>query len=205
MKIKKLLLVAGLCVVTPLALAQASILDIGDIAALQANGDGSYDAVCKDGTRETVTDLDIKLNNVCPNLTETASLGVLSLQMREDGLFNVVCTDLTLKTGSREEILAGEVCEAPVPTIVLENGSYTVIEGNRDYYDQDVEATYENGVLTNLYISAGSFYVNMECVDNQCEGTSSSGSKRYAQALENNLYKYWKDSSSGNWAIFQKQ
>ncbi|HAG90587.1 MAG TPA: hypothetical protein DCL41_01875, partial [Bdellovibrionales bacterium] len=91
------------------AFGTTSPLSLGDTASVHLDPDGGYIAYCKNGDIEHISDMDLKLDNMCPRLEKIDSLGILSIQMREDGNFDVLCQDLSKATVTREEILSGKV------------------------------------------------------------------------------------------------
>ncbi len=161
------------------SVAHAEMVDTRDeyyaareIAVMQANANGTYDVVCTNGNRETVTALDLELNNVCPNRTSTMSTGILSIQRISDNKFSVVCKDFTRMEATSEEIISGKLC--PLPPVKLEDGMYKVTEGY-GFCPQKIEAKHEGSALKEVKVtiqspcSGGSF--TMKCKDATCEGT----------------------------------
>ncbi|MGE0763299.1 MAG: hypothetical protein AB7N80_08475 [Bdellovibrionales bacterium] len=171
------------------AQADFDILSIDEVAVMQQKADGTYDVVCTNGNRETVTDLDLELNNVCPNKKTSKPSGILSLQRRADGDFDVVCRDLKKMIASTADLLAGQVCTSVAPPVVLEDGEYT--DNARYFCDQRIKTAYNNSVLSNVsvtFINCGGG-VEMTCKDNFCEGTTSSNYKFTLKVLNSKSYE----------------
>lgn len=173
------------------ASAQIKVFSTGDIAVMQQNENGTYSVVCSNGNRETVTDLDIELGNVCPNRTQTTPSGILSLQKREDASFDVVCKDFKRVVATAEEIMAGKVCtETQPPAITIEDGLYKDDVGY--FCDQNVTATHKDGKLESLHfqLTGGcSMKIEMSCVENNCKG-STSGYEWTAEILSKDSYEF---------------
>lgn len=129
----------------------AGILSLDDIASVQRNPDGTYAVICRDLSEERVTDMDLKVNNVCPHSTQIDSLLILSVQKREDGNFDVVCRDLTRKVAARDEIMNGKVCTQPIQP---PNSKYDLAEGL--YLPESTDTFFcENYTLSNRHSSGG--------------------------------------------------
>ncbi|PWU18030.1 MAG: hypothetical protein C5B49_07795 [Bdellovibrio sp.] len=96
--------------------SQIKVLDWGGVAVAQMTVDGRFDVICKDKTRETVSQIDFRLGNVCPTDPNLIITGVLSVQQRSDGQFDVVCTDFTKIVATSEQILHGQVCASASTT-----------------------------------------------------------------------------------------
>jgi hypothetical protein len=91
--------------------AAMAFTDLGAVLSIQKMADGTYQAICTNQSFETLTDLDLRLGNMCPQMTDTSSLQILSVQSRGDGLYNVICADNSFRAGiSREKIMTGEAC-----------------------------------------------------------------------------------------------
>lgn len=176
-------------------------MSVSDIGVMQLNEDGTYSVVCLNGNRETVTDLDIRLNNVCPNRTESEPTAILSLQKREDGNFDVVCRDFTKKVATAEEILAGGVCVPPEPKIELENGDYTVTSGYMSYCPQTIDAHHENGNLTSLRV----YFTNPCAADREmtCSAGVCMAHDYKIEVLSRDSYRF-SEANGGNPGVFKK-
>jgi hypothetical protein len=147
----KKLLIALVLLGASVSHAGTRVFSAGDIAVMQQNPDGTYNVVCKNGNREKITDLDLSLNNVCPNKTSSEPSNILSLQLRDDGKFDVVCKDLHRVVATPEDVVAGKVCAAVAPKVSLESGKYGA--SNPDYFDHTVTAkANDNGELASLDI-----------------------------------------------------
>lgn len=143
-----------------------------DVAVAHQNEDGTYSVVCTNGNRETVTAVDVRLGNVCPNDKNSEPTQILSLQRRSDGQFDIVCRDLSKVVATEEQIIAGQVCTGstppPSPEVVIEDGIYSATGS----MDCTIKAQYENGKLTGL---SAAFVENntsseMTCDKNICTG-----------------------------------
>lgn len=202
------------------AFAKIQVFAIGDIAVLQQAEDGSYDVVCTNGNREKVTDLDLRLGNVCPHQKSSTPTEILSLQLRDDGSFNVVCKDLSRKIATPEEIMKGDVCMAPTPTptpnptptpppqtdVVLEDGYYKPAPGNPgSYYDQEVKATHVDGALTALSIkyTGSGITANYACTKTGADTVCKSSDGYYTVTIIDS--KSYKFSNGYDVATFTKQ
>ncbi len=173
---------------------------IPDIAVMQQNQDGTYSVVCTNGNREQVSDLDIKLGNVCPNESTTTPTEILSLQQREDGDFDVVCKDFRKIVATSQEIMDGNVCTTQQPTIVLENGYYRVSSGY-GFCDQKIQARHEQNQLVSLtvsFVNGCSAYRDMTCSQGLCKSTDGYS----IEVIQPTRYKF--TGSSGNTAIFDQ-
>jgi hypothetical protein len=180
--------------------AAMETMSLKEVAIIHDRGDGTYDVVCKDGSKETVKDLDIKLNNLCPNATKSEPTGILSLQYREDGQFNVVCRDLSRVVASEEQILKGEVCQsAPATDIILQDGTYKATRGHTSFYDQPLKATASGGKLLKVNINlANGASVTMDCAGKICKGRWSFGGYVQIRVENTKSYTYWTDDGRGN-------
>ena len=189
-----------LLILPTLGWAQMKPLAITDIGVMQLNSDGTYSVVCMNGNRETVTDLDLKLGNVCPNQTESEPSNILSMQRRDDGDFDVVCRDFSNLVATAEEIMNGDVCGPQEPEYWLEDGAYTVESGYTGYCDQRIRANYEDNVLTSLrvdFTSPCSAHRNMTCENGVCKAD------RYTiRVMENSKYRF--DNGSDK-AVFKRK
>lgn len=198
---KKFILLAALFSSSAFASNLVS-LSVGDIAVAQVEEDGTYTVICKNGNRENVTDLDIKIGNVCPNLTESEPTEILSLQFRDDGAFDVVCRDMTKKVATAEEIMAGGVCAPIVPPLLIEDGSYTVQSGYMSWCPQRVQANYDNdGVLTSMDVSYLSPCGSSESYT--CSGKVCTTSRYMLTILTPTSYEFANDDGSEA-GVFQK-
>lgn len=88
----------------------SSLQDIDDVMTMQVREDGRYDVICEDGSREIVTDADIRANDACPNSSNNEPTHIVSVQRRADGLFAVICDDLSHLTVTGAELVSGDVC-----------------------------------------------------------------------------------------------
>jgi alpha-tubulin suppressor-like RCC1 family protein len=92
---------------------------VKDIISLQRTGNpGEYSALCSNGTRETLTEWDLRNDNACPHVPVPRLSGIVSMQRREDGRFDVVCdTDVTqVRVVTAADIVAGSACK-PTPRL----------------------------------------------------------------------------------------
>ncbi len=169
---KNVIILLGLMLVTvfenDFANAEANILGLPDVAVAQLNENGTYGVVCTNGNREQVTDVDIRLGNVCPNDRSSEVTGILSLQRRSDGNFDVVCKDLTKLVASPEDIIAGSIClgQASRPFRV-DDGLY-----ERDPYSVSclIEPKYSEGKLVGLRARLDWSFAEMTCTGRICQG-----------------------------------
>lgn len=176
---------------------------IPDVAVMNGRDDGKYDVFCKNGNRELVTDLDLRLNNVCPNLRESKRTNILSLQRREDGMFDVVCRDLKKYIAAEAEIMMGTVCDTK-PRITLENGLYKVTSGHMSYYPQNITTDHE-GDLKSVQVNLDNGWnCFMGCSGAVCKGTKGS-STCATYTLEVQDPKKYRFSDGRDTGIFEKQ
>jgi hypothetical protein len=185
-----------------------SIKTVGDIAVMQQNADGSYMVVCANGNREIDRDLDIKLNNVCPNQKSTTPTHILSLQRRADGSFDVVCNDLTKLVATTAEVVAGTVCEkkAPPPSSVLNNGVYKAVSGDTNYCPHQITTHMNGTTLTGVtinFINPCNAVSETTCQGNLCSGTLD-GSATTLQVVDTTHYVFQYHNGDGE-ATFQYQ
>ena len=168
---------------------EPTVMSINEIAAMQSNPDGTYDVICTNGKRETVTELDIQLNNACPHRTTAAASGVLAVQKREDGKFDVLCRDMKRVVAASEDILSGKACPVPAPKYELEDGRY---RDSASYFcDQEVKTTYEGTVLTAVrvnFVNGCSGGVDLKCnTEGFCRGTTN-GYEFTIQVVDSKTY-----------------
>lgn len=175
---------------------------IADVAVMQENEDGTYDVVCTNGNRETVTDLDVNLGNVCPNRTSSTPTGILSLQKRQDGTFDVVCRDLPRKIASADEIMKGNVCIPPQPLVQLEDGNYTVTSGYMSYCPQEIKAHHAEGHLDSLIV-----YFRNPCAasrDMLCTNNICTSSDYKIEVIHNTSYRF-SNRDGSEVGVFEKR
>lgn len=80
------------------------------VVSVQHRDDKNFDVVCKNRKSEVVSDLDLKLDNVCPRKVDLSRFAVTAIDYRADGDFNVICQNHELKVASRKQILTGTLC-----------------------------------------------------------------------------------------------
>lgn len=101
-----------LMVVVLAILAQAARPQLSDeVISVRARPDGTYEIVCRDRSFELASELDLKLDNLCPKLVDLTETGIKNLQHRSDGRFDVVCDNSSAHIASRHEVLAGQLCK----------------------------------------------------------------------------------------------
>ncbi len=188
------------------ASAEVWVFSTGDIAVMQVNANGTYDAICTNGNRETVTDLDIQLGNVCPHRTKSEPTGIISLQRRADGSFDYVCRNLTKGIATPDQVMKGQICAKTAPTSPIpETGEYRDQTGS--FCDHWVRAAVENGTLKRIDVTllgGCSGRIAMNCKDKVCTGVLSSSSYRFTlEVISNQSYKFTRDSDGEN-AIFKR-
>lgn len=183
---------------------------VNEIAVMNGRDDGKYDIFCTNGNREIVTDLDIRLNNVCPNLKSSKPTNILSLQKRSDGKFDIVCRDLRKLIATETELLKGDVCGAtppPPPKLVIEAGNYKVVSGYQNYYPHVTAPVVNNGVMTSIDVSIreNGWKCRFECQETRCQGrTGGSSCTSYKiEVLSNTQYSF--ATSNSDRAVFGKQ
>ena len=161
-----------------LSAADLKPMTLDNIASIQKNEDMTYSVICQNDSRETVTNVDLKLDNVCPKLIETGDLGILSIQKNADGSFQVVCTDKTVKTADKEEILEGNVC-APSedngqnenPVYLLSEGTYRANPNPHSFCEQQIRPHSIDGILTTLDLQfCSNSWFTLTCSENYCSG-----------------------------------
>ncbi len=175
---------------------------VSDIGVMMNNDNGTYTVVCLNGNRETVTDLDLSLGNVCPNRTTSEPSEILSMQFREDGSFDVVCRNMTKVVATAEQIMAGGVCAPPAPVFELEDGAYTVQSGNSDYCDQRIEARHQDNQLVGLKV-----YFTSPCSASRemtCEEGACTSSDYEIQVLSATTYQFSRQGGQDP-AVFGKK
>lgn len=207
MKIRSMLPVLGLLFTLQAFGEDVLPATITDVAVMHGRDDGRYDVFCVNGNREVVTDLDIRLNNVCPNLKESKPTGILSLQKRSDGDYDVVCRNLRKLVATEEEILEGTVCAPATPKYYLETGVYKAVEGYMSYYDQDASSQLEGDRLISVSLKARSsgWTCVLDCQENRCRGRSSMNAecgRSVLEVLEPTKYKF---NTGAGLATFKKQ
>lgn len=178
---------------------------LAEVAVAQENADGTYDLVCTNGNRETVSAVDLRLGNVCPNDKNSRATGVLSLQKRSDGDFDVTCRDLSKIVATTEQILRNEVCAnqepEPQPEIVIEDGVYS----SRGASSCTIRGIYTGGLLTGLHASFPGTTSDMTCSNLVCTGRFSGYPQLYTfKILSKRSFEYSYDNGSGR-LIFQKE
>lgn len=172
-----------------------------DTVVMQLREDGNYDVVCANGNREVVTDLDLRLKNVCPNLKSSTPTEILSLQRRNDGNFDIVCRDFRKIVATEEEIFDQNVCSKP--QIKLEGGRYYASEGYTSYYDQTISPTYEKSRLVGVHLAVDNGWTcDLACVDGICQDSGNCLSPRRLEVLSNTSYRFFSDGR--NEAVFTK-
>jgi hypothetical protein len=177
---------------------------IPDVAVMSGRDDGKYDVFCKNGNRELITDLDLRLNNVCPNLRESKRTNILSLQRREDGKFDVVCRDLRKLVSEESEIKMGTACDPRVPRISLEDGYYKPTSGHMSYYPHTITTTHDGDLKSLLIRIENGWNCKMDCAGAVCKGVSGSSScGKYI--LEVQAPKKYRFTDKVDTAIFEKQ
>lgn len=170
---------------------------VGKIQKISARVDGNYNISCENALQEVATDLDIRLNNVCPVVSSVPSLNFQSVEGIGEGTFAVVCTDGSHKVVTKEQMTSGEVCP-PLPE------SYSVVAGNyapktRDRYfckryNVNQVVTDENQQIKSFGLKcrfAGNW--NFLCEKGRC--TSGEGRTITLQSNVKNTFKY---ESEGN-------
>jgi hypothetical protein len=173
----KTLLFALAIACTSVSQAAIQVYKVGDVAVAQQNQDGTYDVICKNGNREKVTDLDLSLDNVCPNKTSSEPTNILSLQLREDGNFDVVCKDMRKVVAPPQDIIDGKVCLILAPAVGLESGHY--VASNENYYDHTVTAkTNDKGELASLDLVFENGYGTVRVFT--CEATECASTDGYS-------------------------
>ncbi|PWU18029.1 MAG: hypothetical protein C5B49_07790 [Bdellovibrio sp.] len=171
-----------------------NLLALPDVAVAQQSSDGTYDVVCTDGHREKVTDVDLRLNNVCPNNSNSVVSGVLSLQKRSDGQFDVVCRDLTKLVATTDQILQNKVCAQSVPAVVIEDGVYTA----SGKLDCTIRASYTGTQLTGLHAEFTGTSSDMTCAQNVCTGKFVGYPQTYTfKILDRKSFEYSYDNGQG--------
>jgi hypothetical protein len=207
MKKQKLVLIPFLSMLFTLsAFADWESKTISEVAVMHARDDGKYDIFCTNGTREMVTDLDLRLNNVCPNLKSSKPTNILSLQKRADGDFDVVCRSLKKLVATEAQIIEGSVCGNNPPRVILEDGIYKVIEGYQSYYDQTITTKMEGEILKGLTLKAqqSGWTCELACEGLTCKGVRGDANcpSSVLDVLGPKQYRY-----RGNLpeAIFEKQ
>ncbi len=179
---------------------------IADVAVMNGRDDGKYDVYCTNGNREVVTDLDLRLNNVCPNLKSSKPTGILSLQKRADGQFDVVCRDFKKIVATEAQVMEGNLCAPAAPKILLEEGIYKVISGYNNYYNQQIKPIIEGTVMTgvDLNVKETNWSCRFECKEALCQGKTNN-STCLASKIEVLGPKQYRYRSSYPEAIFAKQ
>lgn len=178
-----------------------------DVAVAHQNDDGTYNVICANGNRETVTAVDVRLGNVCPNDKNSEPTQILSLQRRSDGQFDVVCRDLTKVVASEEQIIAGQVCTGstppPVPEVVIEDGVY-VSSGRLDCL---LEAQHLNGELVALKVTViqTNLVAETTCRENFCTGKFENHPRTYKVRITSpTTFEYTFDEDP-NWGPYKKK
>lgn len=195
------------------AALNAGIIDTSDqwfavkeIAVMQQNSSGKYDVVCTNGNRETVTDLDLELGNVCPNRTSTKPSGILSIQRMENNKFSVVCRDLKRIEATDEEIISGKACAHSIPKNQIEDGEYTVSSGT-DFCPQGLKAKHDGATVVEVMLKflspCSGQTVALKCDGAVCKGSLSSNS--YSLEVLSPIEYRFTRISSGDSAIFKKK
>jgi hypothetical protein len=205
MKKQTLTISAILSFLLALSAVASPSASIPDVAVMSGRDDGRYDVYCKNGNHEVVSDLDISLNNVCPNRTSSEPTLILSMQRREDGSFDIVCRDLKKIVATEAEILQGGVCDPEAPKLALEPGFYKVVSGHMSYYSHTVTTTQENGSLKEVQLRLeNGWNCRMSCEGATCKGISGSSTcTGYTlQVLSPVKYQF---SGSPGVGIFEKQ
>jgi hypothetical protein len=108
MKISKTLL--ALFLISTLQSSTVLAAGLGDILTMQNWRNSGYQAICADGTSETLDNVDIKLNNACPKGDTNATNNILVMHQLVSGEFDVTCVDLTRITATAAEIVESQVC-----------------------------------------------------------------------------------------------
>ncbi len=173
-----------------------------DVAVMHGRDDGRYDVFCVNGNREIVTDLDLHLNNVCPNETSSAPTNILSLQRRSDGQYDVVCRDLKKLVATEAEVLNGGVCNPSVPSVILQSGNFHPISGHTSYYPQIAKAVMDGSKLKEIQLSVkeSGWSCQFACTGVSCKGKDSC-SGYSLEVLSPTQYRYMGSSAE---AVFER-
>ncbi|MCB0377729.1 MAG: hypothetical protein KDD33_04490 [Bdellovibrionales bacterium] len=170
------------------ALADFSSLSINDAAVITLLADGSYQVNCKDGSIESASDLDIKLDNICPKLTSVPAYDILSVQKREDGMFDVVCKDLSKHIASQEDLMAGKVCSEHPPQFSLQEGIYLPLSTDSyfcdDYQVSEVESNASGEVVSFNYHCTTDSPWPFTCQQGQCNEKGGSRSIQLTEGID---------------------
>lgn len=170
-----------------LAHADLNVLSLRDVVAAQENRDGTYEVICANGNRETVSAVDVRTGNVCPNEKNSVSTDILSLQKREDGQYDVVCRNLSRTVATMQQILNDEVCKDTAPAVVIEDGVY-VSDGSLDC---TIHAIYQDSRLVGLEATFPGTSARMTCVDEVCTGQFSGYPQLYRfEILSTTSFEY---------------
>lgn len=81
-----------------------------EILTMQNWSSSGYHAICADGSKELLNNIDIKLNNACPKGDTNAANNILVMHQLVSGKFDVTCVDMSRFEVSLEEIINSRVC-----------------------------------------------------------------------------------------------
>lgn len=177
------------------------VTSVSDIGSMTRDQDGNFEVTCADGSTEYVSELDIKLNNVCPKIETANRSRIKSATKRADGLFDVTCVDGAVLIADATQIIAGGLC----PFMgVIEDGRYRAVSGHTSYYDQDLEVVYANGVMTGVNIKLDNgYHAELTCNGMDCTGKGSNGDDDQVRIIDTTHYEFF-SSGVGYWATFEK-